>query len=207
MQEKQRIAIDALIKSTRFGSLREFQKDFLRGGPYDQWIFIAKALHEHRKPIPRLSELRFLDLGGGSDSFRTGEPPYLSRYLAALGAHHVVNVDPHPVTPGYNDQFTHLQMRLTTHESFSLPNELTQRGLLQEGYHMIHSTMLVDDNPAPMLGFSANQLRERIMDWAQEILMPNGYLFFANAKVGYQLENGELKLFRNHNDTLGRFQD
>lgn len=163
------------------------------------WDRMSEALNIYGLPIPDVDNLAFLDLGGGSDAtYRdNGDDykPYLVRYLAALGAPYVVNVDIGPQNPSYHDVYTHLQLELSDADDFSLPEELEKRGQLRQ-YDIVFSAMLVDEgvvSPSLASNISPGRLRQRIKFWSTQLLKQGGYLFLgASYYNGLVLVGNEL---------------
>ncbi|HEX7017331.1 MAG TPA: hypothetical protein VF209_00270 [Patescibacteria group bacterium] len=164
------------------------------------WHNIQRLITEHHLPLPDVTSLKMLDLGGGSDTEKENSlivyKPYFPRYMAALGAPTVVNIDAGPKDSQIEDIMQHLQTFLSLDPEYSLVEELKAKGL-PTTFTLIFSSMLVD-NVAPELqlkNISPSALKQRILDWAKELLEEGGYLILDSGYEGYVLRNGELVAF------------
>lgn len=167
------------------------------------WDTIVRSLERHNLPVPDLATMRFLDLGGGSDNHNyegdDGFAPWLGRFLCAMGVPYVVNVDMGALNPEFEDVLRHVTTILQSDDAYNFIEVLQMAGAETSNYDIIFSAMMIDSkNTSPSLprNISPSKLKRNIMEWAQQLLKPNGYLFFEGGFERYILLEGELVNFK-----------
>ena len=203
----------SLVERAKHAFRLSYGQEFLPGltqpgENINYWENIKRDLESFHLPIPNIRTLAFLDLGGGSDWLNgrqngdSGFTPYLCRYLSALGAPDVVNIDAGSVDTSYNDAFRHIQLKIKNDDEFSLVNEL-KKNKAPSKYDIIFSARFADIlDPSPLLLSQIKteediyELVERIKIWAKELLKPGGYLILYGDD-NYVLKDGDLVSFSN----------
>lgn len=203
----------SLVERAKHAFQLSYGQEFLPGltqpgENINYWESIKRDLQSVHLPVPNIKSLAFLDLGGGNDLLNdqqkgdSGFTPWTCRYLSALGAPNVVNVDMGPINKSYNDAFRQIQLEIKNDKEFSLIDELKKNGV-QRKYDIIFSARFVDIlDPSPHLLSHIKteeeifELVERIKIWAKELLKPGGYLILYGDD-SYVFKNGDLVSFSN----------